>query len=78
MNTSGILIAGAGLAGLGAALALSRQGQKVTLWEQAAELTEAGAGIQLGPNAVHVLDSDLGIFESPPSWVPSVRVLRWC
>ncbi len=43
------------MGGLAAALFLARAGQRVTLIERAAELTEAGAGIQLGPNAMKVL-----------------------
>ena len=49
-------IAGAGIAGLTAALALARRGFQVTVFEQAAELREIGAGIQLSPNAMHVLN----------------------
>ena len=49
------LIAGAGIAGLAAALALARLGQRVTLLEQATQLGEVGAGVQLGPNAMRVL-----------------------
>ncbi len=50
-----ILIAGAGIGGLAAALACARGGCQVTVVEAAAHLGEAGAGIQLGPNAMHVL-----------------------
>lgn len=55
-----VLIAGAGIGGLGAALALARQGQPVTLLEQAPAFHEVGAGLQLGPNAVRVL-ADWGL-----------------
>lgn len=51
-----ILIAGAGIAGLAAALALARKGHAVQVIEQAAALEEVGAGLQLGPNAMRVLD----------------------
>jgi salicylate hydroxylase len=50
-----ILIAGAGIGGLTAALALARQGFRVTLFDQAERLEEAGAGIQLAPNATRIL-----------------------
>ncbi len=50
-----ILVAGGGLGGLTAALALARAGFTVELFEQVAELGEVGAGIQIGPNAVKVL-----------------------
>jgi salicylate hydroxylase len=49
------LIAGAGLGGLAAALACTRAGCAVQMLEQAAQLSEAGAGIQLGPNATRIL-----------------------
>lgn len=50
-----IVIAGGGLGGLTAGLSLLKQGFQVRILEQAPELKEVGAGIQLGPNAVHVL-----------------------
>ncbi|GLS23816.1 salicylate hydroxylase [Labrys miyagiensis] len=50
-----IAIAGAGIGGLTAALALHRRGFEVAVYERAAELEAAGAGIQLTPNALHVL-----------------------
>jgi len=49
------LIAGAGLGGLTAALALQRRGLRVRVLEQAQELREVGAGIQLSANANRVL-----------------------
>ena len=52
-----IVIAGAGIAGLTAAIAFARQGFSVQLYEQAPELEEAGAGLQLSPNATRLLDS---------------------
>lgn len=55
-----ILIAGAGIGGLSAALCLSRAGHEVQVFEQAPQFTEVGAGIQCGANAIRVLDS-LGI-----------------
>lgn len=50
-----VLIIGGGLGGLAAALACSRIGAPVALFERAAEFTEVGAGIQLGPNVVKIL-----------------------
>src|SRR5215510_1243382 len=50
-----VLIAGAGLGGLTAALALIRRGFDVELYEQAEVLRELGAGIQLGPNGSRIL-----------------------
>lgn len=50
-----ILIAGAGIGGQTAALALARAGFHVRLFDQAEHLAEAGAGIQLSPNATRIL-----------------------
>ena len=50
-----IIIAGAGIGGLTAALALTRAGFRAVVLEQAARLEETGAGIQLSPNATRVL-----------------------
>ena len=50
-----VLIAGGGIGGLSAALACSRAGWKVRVFERAAEFSEVGAGIQIGPNVVRVL-----------------------
>lgn len=57
-----ILIAGSGIAGLSLGLALSRHGLASRLLERRPVLSEAGAGIQLGPNAMHVLRR-LGVAE---------------
>lgn len=61
-----VLVAGGGIGGLAAALALVRQGFKVQVFEQAAEIGEIGAGIQLGPNAFHAMDA-LGVGEKARS-----------
>jgi salicylate hydroxylase len=58
-----ILIAGAGIGGLAAALACAQAGCEVTVLEAAAELGEVGAGIQLGPNAMKVI-AKLGLHEA--------------
>ena len=50
-----ILIAGAGLGGLTAALALIQRGHDVRVFEQAPELREVGAGVQLGANGTRIL-----------------------
>lgn len=51
-----VLVVGAGMAGLAASLVLARAGWPVRLLEQAPAFAEVGAGIQLGPNAMRVLD----------------------
>ncbi|MBC7609279.1 MAG: FAD-dependent monooxygenase [Polaromonas sp.] len=53
--TDRVLVAGGGIGGLAAALAISRAGWGVQLFEKAAAFSEVGAGIQLGPNVVKVL-----------------------
>jgi salicylate hydroxylase len=57
-----IIIAGAGIGGLTAALALASRGLRVRLLEQAMRLEETGAGLQLSPNATRVLIA-LGLAE---------------
>ncbi len=48
-------MAGGGIGGLTAALCLARAGHQVQVFEQADECVATGAGIQLSPNASHVL-----------------------
>lgn len=55
-----IIVAGAGIGGLTAALALAGRGFRVVVLEKAERLEEAGAGLQLSPNASRVL-IDLGL-----------------
>lgn len=61
--TTKTLIIGGGIGGLAAALAFSRAGASVELFERSPEFTEVGAGIQLGPNVVKVLH-DWGLQEA--------------
>ena len=61
-----VLVAGGGIGGLAAALALVQQGHHVMVLEQAAEIGEIGAGIQLGPNAFAAFDA-LGLGEQARS-----------
>ncbi|MCJ9735996.1 FAD-dependent oxidoreductase, partial [Bradyrhizobium sp. PRIMUS42] len=50
-----IVIAGAGIGGLTAALALANRGFRIVVLEKAERLEEVGAGLQLSPNASRVL-----------------------
>jgi salicylate hydroxylase len=58
-----IAIAGGGIAGLTAALALSKNGHSVTVFERARTFEDIGAGLQLSPNANKVLQS-LGLVDA--------------
>ena len=58
-----IAIVGGGIGGLAAALALARRGIDVAVYEQAPELRELGAGVQLSANATRVLHA-LGLKEA--------------
>lgn len=57
-----VIVAGGGIGGMAAAIGLSRAGCKVTVLERSAEFGEIGAGIQLGPNVFHALQT-LGVAE---------------
>src|SRR3954465_5817864 len=59
-NKEPVLIAGGGIGGLAAALALARKGFRSIVVEQAQQFGEIGAGIQIAPNAWHALDA-LGV-----------------
>jgi salicylate hydroxylase len=50
-----VIVAGGGIGGLSAALALSRKGLRVRVLEKAGEFGEIGYGIQLAPNAYRIL-----------------------
>ena len=52
-----LVVGGGGIGGLAAALACARQGVPVQLLERAAQLSEVGAGIQIGPNVTRILQA---------------------
>jgi salicylate hydroxylase len=72
-----VLIAGGGIAGLATALALSKRGIPSRILEQRSTPSEAGAGIQIGPNGVRVLEA-LGVAPhlAPHASRPSEIVVR--
>src|ERR1700754_1349548 len=72
-----VIVAGAGIAGLTAALAFAVRGFPVRVFEGAPRLEEAGAGIQLSPNATRILDR-LGVLSGLRSAAvrPEAVILR--
>lgn len=76
-STQHVVVAGAGLGGLAAALALLRQGFRVTVLEQAPALGEVGAGVQLSANATRVL-SLLGLGDAVAEFgvEPTGKIIR--
>lgn len=57
-----LIVAGAGIGGLSAAIALSKADYRVLVLERASSLGETGAGLQLTPNATYALQ-ELGVLE---------------
>jgi salicylate hydroxylase len=52
-----VVIAGGGIGGLAAAVACAQRGVPIQLFERAAQLSEVGAGIQIGPNVTRILQA---------------------
>ncbi|AVH61106.1 MULTISPECIES: FAD-dependent monooxygenase [Streptomyces] len=57
-----MIVIGGGIGGLSAALALTRKGLKVRLYERASEFGEVGAGLQIAPNCTRILN-DYGLLD---------------
>jgi salicylate hydroxylase len=70
-----VMIAGAGIGGLTAALAIAQRGFRVAVFDQAQRLEEIGAGIQLSPNASRVLIA-LGLGKQLEPYVVAPQELR--
>ncbi|WP_300534420.1 3-hydroxybenzoate 6-monooxygenase [uncultured Mameliella sp.] len=75
MSDLPIIIAGGGIGGLAAACGLARKGQRSIVVEQAPQLGEIGAGIQIGPNAFHCFDY-LGVGDEARSKAVYIDALR--
>src|ERR1041384_5292012 len=71
-----IAIVGAGLGGLAVAIALRRQGFEVQVYEQAPELDEFGAGINISPNSVKFFKA-VGLAERVHSVLSEPIGLTW-
>ncbi|KAI6709225.1 salicylate hydroxylase [Diplocarpon mali] len=74
-----IVIVGAGIAGLSAAVGLKKAGHDVVILEQAGEIREVGAGIQIAPNATRVMRR-LGLLEEimlKANVLEEISIRRW-
>ncbi|WP_050602194.1 NAD(P)/FAD-dependent oxidoreductase [Ruegeria sp. 6PALISEP08] len=67
INSLKFCVIGGGIGGLAAALALRVRGAQVTVFEQASELTEVGAGLQISANGMSVLRA-LGVADDKPAF----------
>ncbi|RYG92325.1 FAD-binding protein [Loktanella sp. IMCC34160] len=72
MQGRDVAFIGGGIGGLAAALAFARRGANVTVYEQAPELREVGAGLQISPNGGRVLEA-LGLDAAAAS-IPATAV----
>ena len=77
MNSGDVIVVGAGIGGLAAALGLQRAGFKVRVYEQAPELGEVGAGLSISPNGALALKA-LGAFDAfrDVAYAPDYQVVR--
>jgi salicylate hydroxylase len=71
-----IVVIGAGVGGLAAAIGLQQRGLDVSVYEQAPALTAIGAGIIVAPNSHRLLTDEWGIHVVPGSVQPSALHLR--
>ncbi len=72
-----IAVIGAGIGGLAVAQALARRGADVTVLEQASEIAEVGAGLQISPNGARVLDA-LGLGAGLREHAVMARTVQLC
>ncbi|MFV0243419.1 MAG: FAD-dependent monooxygenase [Qingshengfaniella sp.] len=72
-----IAVAGGGVGGIAAALALALRGAQVDLFERAPDLSEIGAGLQISPNGMAVLRA-LGVAERIAERAVSARAVHLC
>ncbi|MDE3029339.1 MAG: FAD-dependent monooxygenase, partial [Paracoccaceae bacterium] len=68
-------VLGGGIAGLAVSLALARRGAQVTVLEQAEAISEVGAGLQISPNGVAVLNA-LGLGEALAACSPRAEAVQ--
>src|SRR4051812_5707522 len=72
-----VIVVGGGIGGLSAAVALTRKGLKVRVYEKAAEFGGGGAGLQTAPNCPRILD-DYGLLDEvkPLGVLPRGMVMK--
>jgi salicylate hydroxylase len=76
-NSRNVLVAGGGIGGLCAALCLAAKGLRVDVFEQAESFETVGAGLQVSPNAFHVLEG-LGLARAVKTVAtapPAIRIM---
>ncbi|MBA1245389.1 FAD-dependent urate hydroxylase HpxO [Pseudomonas japonica] len=76
MQNLNVIIAGAGMGGLSAAIALRQAGHNVHLYERAAELAPIGAAISIWPNGMKVLHA-LGVGEAVEAVAGDMRAMSY-
>ncbi|MEZ5985302.1 MAG: FAD-dependent monooxygenase [Hyphomonas sp.] len=73
-----VLVVGGGIGGLTAALALEKRGHTVIVAEQSGVISEVGAGLQLSPNAMKVLNAlGVGARVMTDAFRPQAAEMRW-
>ncbi len=75
LSSTRIAVIGAGIGGLAAALALSARGASVRVLERAPAIVEVGAGLQISPNGMRVLDA-LGLGQGARAAATASRAVR--
>ena len=72
-----VIVVGGGIGGLSAAVALTRKGIRVRVYEKASEFGEVGAGLQIAPNCTRILD-DYGLLDEVKSLgvLPTSMVMK--
>ena len=70
-----VTIIGAGIGGLAAAVAMAQRGASVRVLEQAPEITEVGAGLQISPNGWRVLTA-LGLADAIAATSPRAQAVH--
>ncbi|KAH8194779.1 hypothetical protein TruAng_011062 [Truncatella angustata] len=75
----GVIIIGAGMSGLGAAIALAGRGgvTSVLVFEADDELNKTGRGLQLSPNCIRILDS-WGVANELASYATELDSINFC